>query len=142
MSENLAVPQAVQKSRPAGVRILTIYALIFVGIVPSLLSVFMLVSGNAAGSEFSILVSLPISLGVIIGAIGAWKGSERGRKFLLVLITLYYVFIFVNNFLFILSGQVPDDEKIRLWGRVLRGLIYPAVYIWYFNKWTTKAFYN
>ena len=142
MSENLAVPQAVQKSRPAGVWILTIYALIFVGIVPSLLSVFMLVSGNAAGSEFSILVSLPISLGVIIGVIGAWKGSERGRKFLLVLITLYYVFIFVNNFLFILSGQVPDDEKIRLWGRVLRGLIYPAVYIWYFNKWTTKAFYN
>ncbi len=142
MSENLAVPQAVQKSRPTGVWILTIYALIFVGIIPSLLSVFMLVSGNAAGSGFSILMSLPISLGVIISAIGAWKGSERGRKFLLVLITLHYVFIFINNFLFILLGQVPDDEKIRLWGRVLRGLIYSAVYIWYFNKWTTKAFYN
>lgn len=142
MAENLATPQAVQKTRPTGVWILTIYALIFVGIAPLLLSVFMLISGNAAGSVFSILLSLPISIGVITSAIGAWKGSEKARKSLLVLVTLHYVFIAINNYIFISSGQVPDDEQTRLWGRVLRGFIYPAVYIWYFNKYTTKEFYN
>jgi hypothetical protein len=142
MAENLAIPQAVQKTRPTGVWILTIYALIFVGIAPLLLSVFMLISGNASGSVFSILLSVPISIGVITSAIGAWKGSEKARKSLLALLTLHYVFIAINNYIFISSGQVPDNEQTRLWGRVLRGFIYPAVYIWYFNKYTTKEFYN
>ncbi len=142
MAENIATPQVAQKTRPTGVWILTIYALIFVGIAPLLLSVFMLISGNAAGSAFSILLSLPISIGVIASAIGGWKGSEKARKSLLVLVTLHYVFIAINNYIFISSGQVPDDEQTRLWGRVLRGFIYPAVYIWYFNKYTTKEFYN
>ena len=142
MAENVATPQVVQKTRPTGVWILTIYALIFVGIAPLLLSIFMLISGNAAGSVFSVLLSLPISVGVIASAVGAWKGNEKARKSLLVLVTLHYVLIAINNYLFISSGQVPDDEQTRLWGRVLRGFIYPAVYIWYFNKYTTKEFYN
>jgi len=142
MAENIADPQVVQKTRPTGVWILTIYALIFVGIAPLLLSVFMLISGNAAGSTFSILLSLPISIGVITSAIGAWNGSEKARKALLILVTLHYVFIAINNYILINSGQVPDNEQTRLWGRVLRGFIYPAVYIWYFNKYTTKEFYN
>ena len=89
MAENIAALQVAQKSRPTGVWILTIYALIFVGIAPLLLSIFMLVSGNTAGSVFSILLSLPISIGVITSAIGAWKGSEKARKSLLVLVTLH-----------------------------------------------------
>lgn len=143
MTENITAPQIIQKtSRPIGVWILTIYALIFVGVAPSLLSIFMLISGNAAGNELSLLLSFPISIGVIISAIGAWRGSEKARKSLLILVTLHYVFIAINNYFMINSGQVPDEELARLWGRVLRGFIYPAVYIWYFNKSTTKAFYN
>ena len=142
MTENLATPQLLQKSRPTGVWVLTVYALVFVGIAPFLLSIFVLISGNSAGNEYSILLSLPISIGVILSAVGAWKGSERARKSLLVLVTVHYVFIAINNYLFIISGQAPDDEQIRSWGRVLRGFIYPAFYIWYFNKYTTKEFYD
>jgi hypothetical protein len=142
MVENITSSQVVKKSRPTGVWILTIYALIFVGIAPLLLSIFMLVTGNAAGNVVSILLSLPISIGVISSAIGAWKGNEKARKSLLVLVTLHYVLIAVNNYFFINSGQVSEDEQIRLWGRVLRGFLYPAIYIWFFNKYTTKEFYN
>lgn len=143
MSENVAFPQAPQKAaRPIGVWILTIYALIFAGIAPLLLSVFLLMSGNAAGNEISILLSLPFSIGVITSAVGAWKGSEKARKSLLIFVTLHYALVALNNYLLINSGQVPDEEQTRLWGRVLRGFIYPAVYLWYFNKYTTKEFYN
>lgn len=142
MTENIAAPQVVQRNRPTGVWLLTLYALIFVGIAPLLLSIFMLVSGNAAGSEFSILLTLPISIGAILSAIGAWKGKEKARISLLIFVTLNYAFIAINNFLLLRSGQVPDDEQTRLWARVIRGFIYPAVYIWYFNKFTTKEFYN
>ena len=142
MEENITTPQVIQKTRPTGVWILTIYALIFVGLAPLFLSIFVLITGNAAGNEVSILLSLPIGIGVISSAVGAWRGSERSRKSLLILVTLHYVLVAINNYFLINSGQVPDDEQSRLWGRVLRGFIYPAVYIWYFNKDTTKEFYN
>ena len=83
-----------------------------------------------------------MSIGVITSAIGAWKGNEKARKSLLIFVTLHYVLIAINNYFLINSGQVPDDEQTRLWGRVFRGFLYPAVYIWYFNKYTTKEFYN
>lgn len=142
MEESLTAPKVGQKYRPTGVWILTIYALIVVGILPLLLEIYLLVSGNAAGIVIGTLLSLLVSIGVIASAIGAWKGNEKARKSLLVLLTLHYVFVAINNYIFIGSGQVPDDEQARIWGRVLRGFVYPAVYIWYFNKYTTKEFYN
>jgi hypothetical protein len=116
--------------------------LILLGILPFLLSFLLLVSGNAAGNEISILFSLLISIGVIISAIGAWKGNEKARKSLLFFVTLHYVFVAINNYSMINSGQVPIDEQGRAWGAVVRGFIYPAVYIWYFTKYTTKDYYN
>lgn len=143
MTDTLETSQNLQKpSRPTGVWILTIYALIFAGITPLLISVFALLSGNVAGEESSFLLSLPISIGVVTSAISAWKGSKRGRNSLLVFVTLHYALIGINNYLFISSGSIPDEEQTRLWGRVVRGFLYPAVYLWYFNQSTTKEFYE
>ena len=128
--------------RPFGVWLLTIYALIFAGIAPLLLSIFMLISGNSAGNTIGIFLSIALSIGIIKSTIGAWQGKEKFRKYLLILITINYVFIGLNNYLMINSGQVPSDLQNQVWGRVIRGILYPAVYIWYFNKFTTKKFYN
>ena len=143
MTENIAPSPVTQKApRPIGVWILTVYAILLAGIAPLLLSIFLLVSGNTAGNGISIFLSLPLSIGIIISAIGAWQGKERARKSLLVLITLHYVLIGINNYLMLNSGQVPEETQTQLWGRVIRGILYPAIYIWYFNKNTTKEFYN
>ena len=141
MEENLVTPQVVKKTRPTGIWILTIYAMIFAGIAPLLLSLFMLVSGNAAGNVVGVLFSLPVSIGVITSAVGAWKGNEKARKSLLIFVTLHYVLVAINNYFLINSGQVPDEQITSLWGRVFRGFLYPVAYIWYFNKNTTKEFY-
>jgi hypothetical protein len=141
--ENSQASQAAPKaSRPPGVWILTVYAILLVGIAPLLLSLFLLVSGNSAGNIVNILLSLPLSIGIIISAIGAWQGKENARKSLLVLVTLHYVLIAINNYLLINSGQVSDVAQTQLWGRVIRGLLYPAIYIWYFNRYIIKEFYN
>ncbi len=142
--ENSQPSQAAPKAsrRPPGVWILTVYAILLVGIAPLLLSLFLLVSGNSAGNIVSILLSLPLSIGIIISAIGVWQGKENARKSLLVLVTLHYVLIAINNSLLINSGQVSDEAQTQLWGRVIRGLLYPAIYIWYFNRYTIKEFYN
>jgi len=77
---------------------------------------------------------------------GLWclfpEGNEKARKSLLIFVTLYYVLVALNNYLLINSGQVPDEEQTRLWGRILRSFLYPAVYLWYSNRYTTKEFYN
>ena len=142
MVENLAPPQVVQKTRPTGVWILTIYAMIFAGIAPVLLSLFILASGNAAGNVAGILFSLTVSIGVVASAIGAWKGNDHARKSLIFFVTLHYVLIAINNFILINAGEAPDEHMARLWARVLRGFLYPAIYIWYFTKTKTRDFYN
>lgn len=142
MEEKLPAPQAVQKNRPIGVWVLTIYALIVAGILPLFLEIYLLVSGEAAGNEFVTFLSILISIGVITSAIGAWKGNDTARKSLLVFVTLHYVLVAISNTLLINSGQVPEGDQIRTWGRVLRGFLYSGVYIWYFTRDTTKEFYN
>jgi hypothetical protein len=143
MTETIVPSQAPQKAaRPIGVWVLTVYALLFAGIAPLLLSLFLLVSGNSAGNSINIFLSLPLSIGIVISAIGAWQGKETARKSLLVLVTLNYVLIALNNFIMINSGQVPEEARTQFWGPVLRGVLYPAIYIGYFNKDTTKEFYN
>lgn len=143
MAENIAPPFAIGKpERPFGIWIFTIYALIFAGIAPLLLSIFLLFSGNTGGNTIGILFSIPLSIGVIITAIGAWQGNASSRKLLLILITLNYALIGINNFLELSFGEVPVEQVSRFWGRVLRGILYPAVYLWYFNRATTKAFYG
>ena len=129
-------------SRPVGVWILTLYALIFAGIAPLVLSILVLIKGNAAGNELGIFLSLPLSAGIIVSAIGAWQGKEKARKWLLALITLNYVLVGINNLTAIFSGQVPPEDQIRLWGRAFRGILYPIVYFWYFSQYTTKDFYD
>ena len=143
MTENIAPSAVAHKvSRPIGVWILTVYALVFAGIAPLLLSLFLLVSGNSAGNQISLILSLPLSIGIIISAIGAWQGKEKARIPLLVLITLNYVLIAINNYVLLSSGAVPDEAQLQVWGRVIRDILYPAGYIWYFNSYTTKEFYR
>jgi hypothetical protein len=143
MKETIVPSQVPQRaSRPIGVWILTVYALLFAGIAPLLLSLFLLVSGNSTENGIRIFFSLSLSTGIVISAIGAWQGRENARKSLLVLITLNYVLIAINNYIMINSGQAPEEAQTQFWGPVLRGVLYPAIYIGYFNKDTTKEFYH
>lgn len=142
MEPEITSPSLARPNRPTGVWVLSLYALIFVGLLPALLGIYVLVSGQAAGNELDLLLALPISLGALISAYGAWKGDNRARKSLLFFVSLHYAFIALNNFLVIQSGQVPDDQLTTYWGRVLRVFVYPVLYIWYFTKPTTKEFYE
>ena len=132
--------------RPIGVWLLTVYAGLVAGVLPLAVVIVALVTSNvfeeAGVGGLGLALSTLLNLGVIVSAIGAWRGNNNFRRALLLLITAHYVLIAVNNFTFLAAGQVPSDEQGRLWGRVLRGFLYPAIYIWYFNRSATKAFFN
>ena len=136
----------VQGKRPLGVWILTGYAILFAGLGPVIAAVMLLIlgdEGQAAGlGPIDWLLPLVLGICVTVAAIGAWRGSNRARIALVVLVTVHYVLIAINNLLWLGAGSVPDAQQVTALGRVVRGVLYPAVYIWYFRRLETKEFYE
>jgi len=135
---------STKPARPLGVWILTIYAALFDGLLPLATAVALLFTTSTAGSPRAVDLVLPLvlSTGIIAAAIGTWRGNDRSRKALLVLITAYYVLIAVNNGIALAGQGVPTEIQIKMLGRIVRGVVYPAVYIWYFRKDSTLVFYE
>ncbi|MEN4013740.1 MAG: hypothetical protein AB1453_00455 [Chloroflexota bacterium] len=132
--------------RPLGVWFLTLYAIVFLGVAPLATMIY----AAATSGVFSrlnvpaadLLLALALVIGVIVSGIGAWQGNDRARIVFLIFVSANYLLGGLNNFLLIESGQAPADQHAQLWGRVLRGLIYPAIFIWYFTRKSTLHFYK
>lgn len=144
--EQVIDPSNIKSNRPNGVWILTIYAIVFAGVLPIIATVYLMVSGVSptefGSSTTSLIVGILLGIGVIVSAIGAWKGNNKARIALMILITLHYVLIAINN-ANILSAPntIPSELQARMRGRVFRGFLYPAIYIWYFLRAETRKFY-
>ncbi len=142
---NVSTKPVVKGKRPLGVWILTGYALLLVGLVPIAIAVVLYASGEAQAAGVDTLdLLLPLVLGICatIAAIGAWRGNNKARIALVVLVTIHYVLIAINNLLMLSSGALPESQQISSWGRVFRGVLYPAVYFWYFRRAKTKEYYE
>jgi hypothetical protein len=139
---NQTNPENVKPSRPLGVWILTIYALVFAGLAPLGISVFTLFSGLGEGFGIGLIWSIFLCTGVIISAINAWWGKEWARKSLIILVALNYSLVGINNLIMILFDIGTSVDVSTHWARVLRGILYPALFYWYFSKPTTKLFFT
>ncbi|MHB8136731.1 MAG: hypothetical protein ACYDH1_21170 [Anaerolineaceae bacterium] len=124
--------------KPKWLNVFIIYGLIFAGIVPVIFLLYLFISGNAAGMEINLLLALPINLGVIISAVGAWKGKNIARIFFFILISINYILIGINN-LMLMNSDIATGNEIS---RIGRGIIYPALYIWYFNRVSVKECFS
>jgi type IV secretory pathway VirB2 component (pilin) len=125
--------------RPLGVWLLTIYAVL----TGAIMQLFALAAAGFIGLELSaggVLFTLTLALSIVFAAFGAWRGSNKARIALLVLITLHYVVIAINNALLLFDGTATGND-VRFIGRILRGFLYPALYIWYFGRRETMQFY-
>ena len=144
--------------RPIGVWILTFYALIFAGIAPLWNYIYWMASGNIpqllGGNQTANIFLFVLCTSIIIISVISWLGKEIARNVLLALITLYYIFIGINSFLFINSSEfipyiMQTGNKsfqfilqIKSWFPVFWGILCPAIYFWYFNRHSTKEFFN
>ena len=132
--------------RPLGVWILTVYGANFAGIIPFGLSIYLLVSEESSkfldSAGFGLFLSLALNVGVFIAAFRTWQGKDRARIVFLILITLYYALVAVNNYQLMSSGLAVSSETSGMWGRVFRGFLYPAIFIWYFLRAETRKFFR
>ena len=127
-------------SRPLGVWVLTIYAGLFVGIIPILVIIFF---GASSELGLGLFISIPFYIAVMVLAFKTWRGGDRkALNYFLVLVTLNYVLVGINNLIYLISNDIPAEDATRLMGRIIRGVLYPAVYIWYFRKESTLEFFQ
>jgi len=131
--------------RPLGVWILTVYGANFAGIIPFGLSIYLLASEKSSdfldSAGFGLFLSLALNIGVFIAAFRTWQGKDRARIIFLILITLYYALVAFNNYQLISTGLAVSGET-GMWGRVFRGFLYPAIFIWYFLRAETRKFFR
>jgi hypothetical protein len=145
MNDTATLPTPQKPARPLGVWFLTLYAAIFDGILPLLLAGFILITGQGGGGAVNLLnlfVTLILCGGVIYAAIGTWRGEDRARKLLLVMVTLYYAMTAITALFGLATGLAPEAQQSLLIRRVIRAFILPAFYFWYFRRWEIRDFYK
>ena len=118
---------STQFTRPIGVWILTIYAALFVGIVPLLLTI--LFGGSISELGLGVIFAIPFYIATFFCAFKTWQGDRRALYYFLILVTFNYVLVGINNLIYLLSNDVPTEESTRLLARVVRGVLFPAVFI-------------
>lgn len=142
-----------KKHRPLGVWILTIHALIFAGIFPlSGGGPIMALRGEVAmfrsdSIPFLLLLAY-LSIGIIVASILAWTGWELGGLIFLLLTSIFYLREGIDIFRWIISPYFwkispwEIDDRIVSVFQFIGSILIPILYIWYFNKPSTRAFYK
>jgi hypothetical protein len=122
--------------RPRGIWIVTIWVGLFAGILPLVLAALMYF-GPTSVSELmtaqQLAISAVLGVGIIISAIGAWKGQRWGRATLIVLAAVHYGLIAHNNYKLATDANTPADQIPRIWARVARSIATIAVVGAYFT---------
>ena len=142
-----------KKHRPLGVWILTIHALIFALFIFGVNNSMMVLKGEVAMFASDdipfMLLAAYLCIGIIIACFLTWIGWEPGRIFFLVLTSILYLWTGEGIFSWITS---PHFWKILPWETIwdqivptifqfIGCILTPILYVWYFNKPTTRAFY-
>lgn len=150
MSNNIINKNLLSKKhRPLGVWILTLHALLFAGSNLLLSDSFLVLKGEVAMFRSDrvprMLLWAYLNIGIIIASILTWAGWEPGRVFFLVLTATFHLDQGIGTFLWITHrdfGKAPMGNQIDSWLGFIGDILIPLLYIWYFNKISTREFYK
>jgi hypothetical protein len=134
-----------KKRRPLGVWVLTLYALLYVGIYQlaptTMLNVLRGYTAIYSKEDIPVFIIYAfLKISIIVTSILTWGGFEIGRKSFLVFITLYFLGDGISNFGW--GTQIPDLDDVRGWIWYISDFVFPILCIWYFNTPSTKEFFR
>ena len=132
--------------RPFGVWLATGYAIIFTAFMPLFTHVWALTFPSNSGFEeitpLHLLLTAGVSIVMTIIAVQAWRGHNRARITLVILISLYYGLIAFENGSWLSANLNNADLVGMFFMRMARGIVVPAIFIWYFTEPEVKRFYQ
>ena len=135
--------------RPKGVWILTIANGVFAGVLPIAgiaIAYYFPESRTALGlSGFQVFSTVALGALICQASYQTWKGSGQAKLVLLALITVHWTFIAYNNISFILSDSaaaLDQTQRTRIYGNIVRAILWVGVNYWYFLGSRTKLFFR
>lgn len=132
-----------KKHRPFGVWLLTIYALLYIGVDYPLPDEILSLGYTDMFSESAMRVKYVyvfLQIFVVFASILAWSGSEVGRKFFSFFVLLYFLGDGIYQFDWF--TWIPDLDNVRMSINYVTDFVFPLLCIWYFNKPSTKEFFR
>lgn len=128
--------------RPPGVWLISFHALVFAGVMPLFLKLWMIASGNFNGDDVLLFgASIVVHALVIPTAFGAWSGNNRARLAFVALIGLNYA---IDSYVNLSAAGLPglnDAPAQRFRLIALRSLLWAGLVIWYFLRPKTRAWF-
>jgi len=130
--------------RPLGVTLLTIWDGVAVGVIPAMRSGIIIASNSNQDQSSLINLCLEIGLPIVIvtAALGTFRGNDRARLGLLILLTLNFGLNAFQNAVLLASGNLTPDDQLRSIGGILSAFITVGVNLWYFLRPQTIAYFR
>lgn len=130
--------------RPLGVTLLTIWDGVSVGLIPAMRSGIIIASNSNQEQISLIALCLAIGLPIVIvtAALGTFRGDDRARLGLLILLTLYFGLNAFQNAVLLASGNLTPDDQLRSVSEILSAIITDGVNLWYFLRPQTIAYFR
>jgi hypothetical protein len=143
MSANkIVLENKPKKHRPLGIWILTIFAMIFGGVIPLSFEPLDLLRGYTAFfSERDIpiiTVRAFLSLFIVVTSILAWSGSKIGKIIFLIFVTVFFLGDGIDTYSW--GTRIPSSTLV--WFRYITDFTFPLICIWYFNRPSIKEFFR
>lgn len=136
--------QPFRPERPVGVSVLTIWDGIALGVLPVLREGIAIATTSSDG-DFSIVflcsaIGLPIA--IVSAAIGTFKGNDRARLGLLILLAIYFILNIFQNTILRIAGNLTPEEQVTNLGRILVSIVSLFINLWYFLRPSTIAYFR
>ena len=109
-------------------KILLFYAMIFAGVVPLFAALFAIFQFGALEAIGAIPINLAVSIFSMLVIL-------KGRAFFIPFgfsVMLHYYGITSTNIFYFNDLMVAGVDETRAIGRILRGILFGSVYLWYF----------
>lgn len=116
------------KPSPIGSKILSLYGIIFAGLLPLIAAVFLLFK---IGFLFA-LVTIPLSSAVIYFGIKVFSGNVKSIKTFAIAVMLHYLGVAYTN-ISNRDNYPPGSRAAKMvTPRIVRGVLFAGVFGWYY----------
>jgi hypothetical protein len=135
---------AQRPERPLGVSLLSIWNGVTIGFIPAL-RFGISIARNVGQDDISILamclgIGLPVA--IITAAIGTFRGNDRSRVALIILLTLYFSLTTFQSVTLIVTGRLTLEEQFWSYAGILSAILTLTINLWYFLRPSTIAYFR
>ncbi len=116
------------KKSPIGSKILSIYGIIFAGILPLIAAIFLIIKVGF----YPALIAIPLTSAIIYFGLQVFCGRKGSIKTFAVLVILYYLGVSYTNFSN--RDNYPEDSHAAKMTtpRIIRGVFFAGLFAWYY----------